>query len=37
MVEDVLLEWLCCKINDAMNKSLLPVVVHAKEEKRKKG
>ena len=37
MVEDVLLEQLCCKTNDVMNKSLLPAVVHEKEEKRKEG
>ena len=35
MVEDVLLRLLLCKTNDAMNKSLLPGVVHAKEGERK--
>ena len=33
MVEDVLLGLLLCKTNDAMDKSLLPGVVHAKEGK----
>ena len=32
MDEDVLLGLLLCKTNDAMNKSLLPGVVHAKED-----
>ena len=35
MVEGGLLGLLCCKTNDAMNKSLLPGVVHAKEGKEK--
>ena len=33
MVENILLGLLCCKANDTMNKSLLPVVVYTKEGK----